>query len=631
MKKILSIALAVLLVLSLAAPAFADDSAPVAGKTHTYTAYQIFSGTQAADDPALAEIAWGSGIDSAAFLAALQGSTAFGTPNPFAACTTAPAVASAMKNWADSSDEAMAFAKLAEDHVKGDGIAVVNGQTTLDAGYYLVVDTTATVGADDAYNVALLQLTKKDVFAITPKNSVVKVEKKLSDEGKLTCTKLVEGSEGYDKDHVHGAECYTWADANNVAIGDTVHFKIESAVPAAARAYDYYFFIINDTLSKGLTYTSNTIKVYIGGTLATGGTDYSERISGQNIQIALADAVANAGKSVVVTYDATLNESAAVGTAGNPNEVYIDYSNNPNEDFAERADDANAPGFPAQTTYNPGGKTPKDYTVTYASKLNVYKVDGAGEILQGAEFTLSGTTLNKVLVFTEKFTKVEEGGTYWKLNNGSYTTSAPVTADKMVAAEEGATEGYVVDAEYTGENKVVIGETTYRPYVAADDTGKDLFTLVKANTDKYASTTDKYKCEWVSETKTASGETLKVVGTVDANGVVSFAGLPAGTYTLSETKAPAGYNPAADITFTVSFTAPDSVATGTETCTWSAGESTAVAYAAAADAFETVIKNEKGGTLPETGGIGTTVFYVLGGVLVVAAGVLLIAKKRAGT
>ena len=41
------------------------------------------------------------------------------------------------------------------------------------------------------------------------------------------------------------------------------------------------------------------------------------------------------------------------------------------------------------------------------------------------------------------------------------------------------------------------------------------------------------------------------------------------------------------------------------------------------------IINQKGSTLPSTGGIGTTIFYVAGGVLVVGAGVLLITKKRA--
>ena len=41
-----------------------------------------------------------------------------------------------------------------------------------------------------------------------------------------------------------------------------------------------------------------------------------------------------------------------------------------------------------------------------------------------------------------------------------------------------------------------------------------------------------------------------------------------------------------------------------------------------------LIENKSGAELPSTGGIGTTVFYVLGGLLVVCAGVLLITKRR---
>ena len=40
------------------------------------------------------------------------------------------------------------------------------------------------------------------------------------------------------------------------------------------------------------------------------------------------------------------------------------------------------------------------------------------------------------------------------------------------------------------------------------------------------------------------------------------------------------------------------------------------------------IVNQKGTLLPSTGGIGTTIFYVVGGILVVAAGILLVTKKR---
>ena len=60
-------------------------------------------------------------------------------------------------------------------------------------------------------------------------------------------------------------EKYKKAEPPVVAIGDTVLFNVSSAVPAAAADYDYYYFIIGDTLSDGLTYTNGSISVTIDG------------------------------------------------------------------------------------------------------------------------------------------------------------------------------------------------------------------------------------------------------------------------------------------------------------------------------------------------------------------------------
>ena len=53
-----------------------------------------------------------------------------------------------------------------------------------------------------------------------------------------------------------------------------------------------------------------------------------------------------------------------------------------------------------------------------------------------------------------------------------------------------------------------------------------------------------------------------------------------------------------------------------------------VGTAVASDTLSTNIVNNTGSTLPETGGVGTTVFYLLGGLLAVGAGVVLVTKKR---
>ncbi len=96
---------------------------------------------------------------------------------------------------------------------------------------------------------------------------------------------------------------------------------------------------------------------------------------------------------------------------------------------------------------------------------------------------------------------------------------------------------------------------------------------------------------------------------------VIFVGLDKTSYVLHETEAPKGYNLAEN------QTVPEStlvVKTGTITD----------AVGIANDEAVVSVINQSGSELPSTGGIGTTIFYVVGGMMVAAAGVLLITKKR---
>lgn len=114
--------------------------------------------------------------------------------------------------------------------------------------------------------------------------------------------------------------------------------------------------------------------------------------------------------------------------------------------------------------------------------------------------------------------------------------------------------------------------------------------------------TDK-KVEWVTDMTAAT------VVVTDDDGAASFDGLDNGDYYLVETKAPDGYN---------QLTEPHKVTVaGSSTDTT---KLTAIAKVA----------NSTGTELPSTGGMGTTVFYVLGFALVMGAVVLLVTKKRMG-
>lgn len=110
-----------------------------------------------------------------------------------------------------------------------------------------------------------------------------------------------------------------------------------------------------------------------------------------------------------------------------------------------------------------------------------------------------------------------------------------------------------------------------------------------------------------------TGETGTVTDiTTDATGKFTIKGLDSDTYYLTEKTAPAGYNKlAGPVTITISDTGV--VNSTTE---------------APAGVDEVKVLNQSGTELPTTGGIGTTIFYVVGSILVLAAVVLLITKKR---
>lgn len=110
-----------------------------------------------------------------------------------------------------------------------------------------------------------------------------------------------------------------------------------------------------------------------------------------------------------------------------------------------------------------------------------------------------------------------------------------------------------------------------------------------------------------------------------ATGNIQFVGLDAGTYYLEETTAPMGYNKlTAPIKVVIESTLPTKAAPSTTvTYTVKYGEDSDVA-----NNHIIPVENKTGTTLPSTGGMGTTLFYVIGGGLMVAAIVLLVTKKR---
>lgn len=208
------------------------------------------------------------------------------------------------------------------------------------------------------------------------------------------------------------------------------------------------------------------------------------------------------------------------------------------------------------------------------------------------------------------------------------TYSATVAADATIA---GAGNKNTAQLEYNGKHSTKEETTTYvwklnvHKY-ALDSKNKEValsgakFVLYRmdGDTKEYAKLTNGRINGWV--TNMGDAAILETSG----EGNILIEGLNVGTYYLEETEAPAGYNKLTE-PIEVEITATTSVTSGSETVQYK--NSSETSYTPATDATVKVL-NKAGTQLPSTGGIGTTLFYVIGGGLMAVAAVLLVTKKR---
>lgn len=450
---------------------------------HTYEAYQIFTGDL--HQGKLSNIVWGSGVSEA-------GKTALGN---------AAAKAETLKTEAD----VKAFAKEVAPYLTtaaGSANTVTDGKYVipgLAAGYYLIKDQDGSLtGDNDSYTEYIIKVVG-DTTA-DPKSNVPTVQKKVKD---------INDSNGNTSD---------WQDSADYDIGDSVPFQLKATLADNVSSYTIYKVVFHDTLSKGLTY-NNDAKVYIGGTKTNGFTVTSKTNADGTTTLTVScddvKALGAGNRSVItVEYTATLNENAVLGSAGNPNEVYLEYSNNPNK---------------SESGNNETGNTPEDKVIVFCYKVIVNKVDSENKSLTGAAFKL----------------------------------------EKKIKGKEGAEDTWLLIKEF------------------------------KVNSENPASSFE-------------------------------FRGLDDGNYRLTETVTPAGYNTITPIEFTI--TALHDVLSDNPALTNLSGNVTTGKITFTSNTTEgslsTNVVNKAGVTLPETGGIGTTLFYVAGAGLVLVAVVLLITRKR---
>ena len=481
-KKLASFILAFAMVMAIAMPSVvmaADDgSITITGANagHTFEAYQIFTGKVSGNT--LSNIEWGSGVSD-------KGKTKLGDAKEKAKGLND----SNSKDFAYAISEYLTTPASSANTQDASGNYVISG---LKPGYYLVKDKGPITG-QDSYTKFILQVVGNKTVAV--KKQVPESFKKVMDKNDTTGTTT------------------DWQDSADWDIGDKVPFQLTGTVASDYKEYKAaYQLVFHDTLSAGLTFDENSVKVYTNDSTDPISADQYTvtypATDGHTFDVTIKNVKALDGtvKKIRVEYEATLNEHAAIGSKGNPNEMFMEFSNNPNS-----------------TQGGEKGETPKDKVIVFTYKAIVNKKDSSNNPLTGAEFTLYKK-------YGEEWKKVEK---------------------VVVKSEDGTTFTFtgLDDGEYKLEETVTPGE----------------YNTMDPIEFKIEATHDELKDN--PELKTLSGK--KLTG---------------------------------EVLFTPNTT-----------------EGT----------LETDVINYKGSELPSTGGMGTTILYVAGAVMILAAGAFLVMQKKA--
>lgn len=222
-------------------------------------------------------------------------------------------------------------------------------------------------------------------------------------------------------------------------------------------------------------------------------------------------------------------------------------------------------------------KTDDVVTVTYYAQINKN-----AKIADEANVNKA-----KVEYGTNSHTEYDTTETYvWKMNIVKYTMKKAADGDQ-------ATEEKLAGATFK---------------LSRDAAGAQVIKLVKVDDTTY-------RLALPTETDTAV-DTV----TTGETGELVINGLADGTYYLTETKAPRGYNLLRE---------PVNVTIGHKDANGKLTETSFVADQTETDTSGVVkVENNAGAELPSTGGIGTTVFYVLGSAMALGAVILMVTKKR---
>ena len=371
-----------------------------------------------------------------------------------------------------------------------------------------------------------------------------------------------------------------WQDSADHDVNDKVNFKLTGTTSTYVNDFKQYKFEFKDTMSAGLTF------VQAGDTVAAG--DVTVKIDGTAITsgytVTLADVPTGTaapyagGKVLTVSFADLLAATKAANIKLDGGDVVtVEYKATLNENAVIGPNGnpnkvdltfANDPHYSGAGENEPTGTTPEDEVIVFTYEVNADKVTSDNKPLEGASFALL---------------KWFEADKVWKVYQPAKAAEGtnPAVPASWVA----------LPTSVTIENKAAIA------------------TLSQTDAAK------------ISGTATAENK--------DGKWTVNFPRIDDGDYAIVETVVPAGYNYAAPTQFTITGNLVTTQPTGGAiTGTWGAPTTGNNDVTVSGGTISTSIVNNAGNKLPSTGGMGTTILYVAGAVIVLIAGIGLAVTLR---
>ena len=602
MKKILALVVAALMLIGMMSVAFADDPAPAAAATPTLgldgtvsitnlmagdvvKLYQVLTWSDTANDFVLAAgfegLRFADGQTAADAVAALKDSITQAEANAVAAYTkTATAK--------DVTDPALTGTTYSYTLPTG-----TDGKTTHDAlGMYVGVITAGTpkfvynpvfVSADFVTSNASNTISASDTYSNTAvaKRTEITVDKYTSDSNETD-----------------------WQAAINSYVGETVKFKVETTIPVFMDSYKNPSFVINDAIkTAGINLVANSVKVKLGDTQYNAGqysvtdtfTVAENDNKGYTVTFDAKYLSANTvSVPVVIEYQGTITGAAEFNIREDYNDVTVTYSNGPDEEVGALRDETNHYTFSiGAKVFGDGENNGKTYELVKVG------VDAEGKpIVEEKEIASWNETIKRHPLANATFGLYTDIGcaesTRYKLGKYSDTSNYPNGAE-FTTGNDGiiSFEGLAAGTYYIKELSAPAG------YIKDDRVTAVTITAVYKNVDVPA------------QEDTIGGKTVTVAGysvdvldyyTVSVNGVSILEDGKYGETNKVDTK----YEYDNEGPRTTTLNKPTSVIKDAEKI------------------------NTQGTELPSTGGMGTTLLYVGGSILVLAAVILLVTKRRMG-